>query len=143
MARLHERFGLAPRWERAGSGAGGAQCSAAGPAPAAKFLNLIHHAALEPIKKYSEPQTESQEIGWTTTPLVRQWPVRRGQARAVGPTFKSREHLLDCVCLDFISFLQISVDRTDRRLYFPRQKSEITKYMEATWRLKEQSENMQ
>ncbi|XP_019355088.2 cilia- and flagella-associated protein 144 isoform X3 [Alligator mississippiensis] len=108
MARLHERFGLAPRWERAGSGAGGAQCSAAGPAPAApavpgkplsrhdaaeqpadaKFLNLIHHAALEPIKKYSEPQTESQEIGWTTTPLVRQWPVRRGQARAVGPTFK-------------------------------------------------------
>ncbi|KYO25061.1 cilia- and flagella-associated protein 144 isoform X4 [Alligator mississippiensis] len=126
MARLHERFGLAPRWERAGSGAGGAQCSAAGPAPAApavpgkplsrhdaaeqpadaKFLNLIHHAALEPIKKYSEPQTESQEIGWTTTPLI-------------------------------------SVDRTDRRLYFPRQKSEITKYMEATWRLKEQSENMQ
>ncbi|KFU96370.1 Protein FAM183B, partial [Chaetura pelagica] len=29
-----------------------------------KFLNLIHHAALEPTKKYSEPQTESQEIGW-------------------------------------------------------------------------------
>ncbi|KAK4819942.1 hypothetical protein QYF61_015842 [Mycteria americana] len=36
----------------------------------AKFLNLIHHAALEPTKKYSEPQTESQEIGWNTTPLV-------------------------------------------------------------------------
>uniref|UniRef100_A0A8C0EX03 Uncharacterized protein n=1 Tax=Bubo bubo TaxID=30461 RepID=A0A8C0EX03_BUBBB len=34
------------------------------------FLNLIHHAALEPTKKYSEPQTESQEIGWNTTPLV-------------------------------------------------------------------------
>ncbi|NXO01568.1 F183B protein, partial [Rhinopomastus cyanomelas] len=34
-----------------------------------EFLNLIHHAALEPAKKYSEPQTESQEIGWNTTPL--------------------------------------------------------------------------
>uniref|UniRef100_A0A7M4FJJ6 Family with sequence similarity 183 member A n=1 Tax=Crocodylus porosus TaxID=8502 RepID=A0A7M4FJJ6_CROPO len=40
----------------------------------AKFLNLIHHAALEPTKKYSEPQTESQEIGWTTTPLVSRVP---------------------------------------------------------------------
>uniref|UniRef100_A0A8C4YFK9 Cilia and flagella associated protein 144 n=1 Tax=Gopherus evgoodei TaxID=1825980 RepID=A0A8C4YFK9_9SAUR len=36
----------------------------------AKFLNLIHHAALEPTRKYTEPQTESQEIGWNTTPLV-------------------------------------------------------------------------
>ncbi|XP_048717502.1 cilia- and flagella-associated protein 144 isoform X1 [Caretta caretta] len=35
----------------------------------AKFLNLIHHAALEPTKKYTEPQTESQEIGWNNTPL--------------------------------------------------------------------------
>ncbi|NXG06321.1 F183B protein, partial [Sakesphorus luctuosus] len=34
-----------------------------------KFLNLFHRAALEPTKKYSEPQTESQEIGWNTTPL--------------------------------------------------------------------------
>ncbi|XP_075770724.1 cilia- and flagella-associated protein 144 isoform X1 [Pelodiscus sinensis] len=72
----------------------------------AKFLNLIHYAALEPTKKYTEPQTESQEIGWNTTPLV-------------------------------------SVDRTDRRLYFPCRNTEITKYMAAMWRLKEQSENMQ
>ncbi|NXX21493.1 F183B protein, partial [Podargus strigoides] len=35
----------------------------------AKVLDLFHHAALEPTKKYSEPQTESQEIGWYTTPL--------------------------------------------------------------------------
>ncbi|XP_054068786.1 cilia- and flagella-associated protein 144 [Rissa tridactyla] len=55
-----------------------------------KFLNLIHHTALEPTKKYSEPQTESQEIGWNTTPLIH-------------------------------------VDRTDRRLYLPRRKTEITK----------------
>lgn len=34
------------------------------------FLKLIHHTALEPNKKYSEPQTESQEIGWCTTPLI-------------------------------------------------------------------------
>lgn len=38
--------------------------------PTAEFLKLINHAALEPTKKYSEPQTESQEIGWNTTPLV-------------------------------------------------------------------------
>uniref|UniRef100_A0A8D0GPR1 Cilia and flagella associated protein 144 n=1 Tax=Sphenodon punctatus TaxID=8508 RepID=A0A8D0GPR1_SPHPU len=36
----------------------------------AKFLHLIRHAALEPTRKYTEPQTESQEIGWVTTPLV-------------------------------------------------------------------------
>ncbi|NXY22557.1 F183B protein, partial [Atrichornis clamosus] len=34
-----------------------------------EFLNLFHRAVLEPTKKYSEPQTESQEIGWNTTPL--------------------------------------------------------------------------
>ncbi|ETE73387.1 hypothetical protein L345_00784, partial [Ophiophagus hannah] len=31
---------------------------------------LFHHAALEPPKKYTEPQTESQEIGWFSTPLI-------------------------------------------------------------------------
>ncbi|XP_068879225.1 cilia- and flagella-associated protein 144 [Aphelocoma coerulescens] len=35
-----------------------------------EFLNLLHRAVLVPRKKYSEPQTESQEIGWNTTPLV-------------------------------------------------------------------------
>ncbi|XP_009903670.2 cilia- and flagella-associated protein 144 [Dryobates pubescens] len=56
----------------------------------AKFLKLINHAALEPTKKYSEPQTESQEIGWNTTPLIH-------------------------------------MDRTDRRLYFPRRRTDISK----------------
>ncbi|XP_053929636.1 cilia- and flagella-associated protein 144 isoform X2 [Cuculus canorus] len=68
--RLHTQFGLNP-WRRA------------------TFLNIIHHAALEPTKKYPEPQTESQEIGWNTTPLIQ-------------------------------------VDRTDRRLHFPRRKTENT-----------------
>ncbi|XP_007432724.1 protein FAM183A [Python bivittatus] len=36
----------------------------------AKFLKLIHYAALEPPKKYTEPQTESQEVGWFSTPLI-------------------------------------------------------------------------
>uniref|UniRef100_A0A8D0GSH2 Cilia and flagella associated protein 144 n=1 Tax=Sphenodon punctatus TaxID=8508 RepID=A0A8D0GSH2_SPHPU len=44
----------------------------------AKFLHLIRHAALEPTRKYTEPQTESQEIGWVTTPL--------------GPDRHSRDH---------------------------------------------------
>lgn len=44
--------------------------------PTAKFLNLIHHAVLEPPKKYTEPQTESQEIGWFSTPLVSRTSVK-------------------------------------------------------------------
>ncbi|XP_029473529.1 protein FAM183B-like, partial [Rhinatrema bivittatum] len=35
----------------------------------ANFLSVIHHVALEPTKKYTEPQTTSQEIGWITAPL--------------------------------------------------------------------------
>lgn len=34
-------------------------------------------------------------------------------------------------------------DREDKRLHFPRQNSEITKYMDAAWRQKEQQENLQ
>ncbi|KAK6484431.1 protein FAM183B-like [Huso huso] len=34
------------------------------------FLKVIHRSRLEPMKKYSHPQTESQEIGWNTTPLI-------------------------------------------------------------------------
>ncbi|KAF0885656.1 protein FAM183A [Hyaena hyaena] len=36
----------------------------------ARFLNLIHHAAQCPRNKYPETQTESQEIGWDSEPLV-------------------------------------------------------------------------
>ncbi|KAK2858192.1 hypothetical protein Q7C36_006111 [Tachysurus vachellii] len=63
------------------------------------FLNIIHKAHSEPTKKYTHPLTESQEIGWISTPLI-------------------------------------ASDRADRRLNFPRQNSEITKYMAAAWRLK-------
>ena len=35
-----------------------------------QFLELIARANLEPTKKYLTPQTEAQEIGWITTPLV-------------------------------------------------------------------------
>lgn len=69
------------------------------------FLQAIHGACLEPAKKYSHPQTEAQEIGWISSPLL------------------------------------VS-DRSDRRLNFPRQNSEITKYMDAAWRLKEQTQNL-
>ncbi|XP_041913488.1 protein FAM183A [Alosa sapidissima] len=69
------------------------------------FLRIIHGAHLEPTKKYTYPMTESQEIGWISTPLI------------------------------------VS-DRSDRRLNFPRQNSEITKYMDAAWRLKEQTQNL-
>ncbi|MCI4375631.1 hypothetical protein PGIGA_G00111750 [Pangasianodon gigas] len=68
------------------------------------FLKIIHGAHSEPTKKYTHPMTESQEIGWISTPLI-------------------------------------ASDRTDRRLNFPRQNSEVTKYMDAAWRLKEQTQN--
>ncbi|KAK1340087.1 hypothetical protein QTO34_018651 [Cnephaeus nilssonii] len=35
-----------------------------------RFLKLIHHAAQGPRKKYPETQTESQEYGWFSEPLV-------------------------------------------------------------------------
>ncbi|XP_002737174.1 cilia- and flagella-associated protein 144-like [Saccoglossus kowalevskii] len=70
------------------------------------FLKIIHRAHQEPVKKYTFPQTEAQEIGWMSKPLIPQ-------------------------------------DREDRRLHFPRQNSEITKYMDAAWRMKEQQENLQ
>ena len=37
----------------------------------ASFIDIIHRANLEPEKKYREPQTTSQEIGWFHEPLVR------------------------------------------------------------------------
>ena len=37
----------------------------------AHFIQVIKRANLEPTKKYTVPQTESQEIGWITRPLVR------------------------------------------------------------------------
>ena len=34
------------------------------------FLKVIKRANEEPVKKYTKPQTEAQEIGWITKPLV-------------------------------------------------------------------------
>ncbi|KAL2089787.1 hypothetical protein ACEWY4_014475 [Coilia grayii] len=69
------------------------------------FLRRLRGAHLEPTKKYTHPMTESQEIGWISTPLI-------------------------------------SSDRSDRRLNFQRQNTEITKYMDAAWRIKEQTQNL-
>uniref|UniRef100_A0A674DVR0 Cilia and flagella associated protein 144 n=1 Tax=Salmo trutta TaxID=8032 RepID=A0A674DVR0_SALTR len=66
------------------------------------FLIFFHFS---PTKKYTHPQTESQEIGWISRPLI-------------------------------------VPDRSDRRLNWSRQNSEITKYMDAAWRLKEQTQNL-
>ncbi|XP_033115132.1 protein FAM183B-like [Anneissia japonica] len=70
------------------------------------FLQIIHRAYQEPVNKFESPQTEAQEIGWNSKPLLPQ-------------------------------------NREDHRLHFPRQNSEITKYMDAAWRQKEQQENLQ
>ncbi|CAL8071511.1 unnamed protein product [Calicophoron daubneyi] len=34
------------------------------------FLEVLRRAALEPTKKYSESQTENQEYGWISQPLM-------------------------------------------------------------------------
>ncbi|XP_066522333.1 protein FAM183A isoform X1 [Hoplias malabaricus] len=94
------------------------------------FLNIIHGARIEPTKKYTHPMTESQEIGWISTPLTRCYSSKRGKCISI--TFISEESLYE----------QIVSDRSDRRLNFPRQNSEITKYMDAAWRLKEQTQNL-
>jgi len=69
------------------------------------FLKVIKRAHQTPVEKFEFPQTEAQEIGWMTKPLI------DGQ-------------------------------RIDQRLHHPRQHSEITTYMDAYWRQKEQSENL-
>ncbi|XP_064625294.1 cilia- and flagella-associated protein 144-like [Lineus longissimus] len=69
------------------------------------FLKVIRRARQEPVKKFTTPQTEAQEIGWISTALI-------------------------------------DTDRSDRRLNHPRQNTAITKYMDAAWRYKEQTENL-
>ncbi|KAK3592145.1 hypothetical protein CHS0354_019435 [Potamilus streckersoni] len=36
----------------------------------AHFLKVISRANQEPVKKYTYPQTEAQEVGWITRPLI-------------------------------------------------------------------------
>ncbi|XP_034738174.1 protein FAM183A [Etheostoma cragini] len=42
------------------------------------FIEAFHRARQEPTKKYAVPQTESQEIGWVSTPLI---PSNRNDQR--------------------------------------------------------------
>jgi hypothetical protein len=67
------------------------------------FRTVIERSNQEPTKKYLFPQTESQEYGWISQPLI-------------------------------------DYDRSDERLYFPCKRSPITKYMEAVFRDKEQTD---
>ncbi|KAM4869470.1 cilia- and flagella-associated protein 144-like [Urocitellus parryii] len=48
-----------------------------------RFLNLVHHAAQKPRKKYPETQMESQEIGWEAESLVSEAPAP-GSSRNTG-----------------------------------------------------------
>ncbi|CAH8578010.1 unnamed protein product [Schistosoma turkestanicum] len=65
------------------------------------FAEVIQRAALEPPKKYTEPQTENQEYGWISQPLM-------------------------------------EVDRSDSRFYHPKIACEMTKFMDAYWKVNEQ-----
>ncbi|XP_070765099.1 cilia- and flagella-associated protein 144 [Enoplosus armatus] len=42
------------------------------------FIEAFHKARQEPTKKHTTPQTESQEIGWVSTPLI---PSNRSDKR--------------------------------------------------------------
>ncbi|XP_073758894.1 cilia- and flagella-associated protein 144 isoform X2 [Callorhinus ursinus] len=52
----------------------------------ARFLNLIHRAAHGPREKYAETQTESQEIGWDSEPLVVQGDTLEATHSSPGPS---------------------------------------------------------
>ncbi|XP_069744181.1 cilia- and flagella-associated protein 144 isoform X3 [Narcine bancroftii] len=64
---------------------------------------ILRRNILEPKMKYTMPQTEAQEIGWITTPLIYS-------------------------------------DPRDRRLNFPHQSNEITKFMAQFFKQKDNSE---
>lgn len=71
------------------------------------FLKVIESAQKTPVQKFPYPQTEAQEIGWSSPPII------------IGPN-----------------------PREDGRLHHPKRHTEITKFMDAYWRQKEQSENL-
>ncbi|XP_059197049.1 protein FAM183A [Centropristis striata] len=41
------------------------------------FMEAFHKARREPTKKYAMPQTESQELGWVSAPLIPTNPYDR------------------------------------------------------------------
>lgn len=51
--------------------------------------------------------------------------------------------LYKCICTELLTDVQRDPMRHDRRLYHPKQHSEITKYMDAYWRQKEQEKLQQ
>ncbi|KAK4476178.1 hypothetical protein MN116_001392 [Schistosoma mekongi] len=65
------------------------------------FAEVIRRAALEPSKKYIEPQTENQEYGWISQPLI-------------------------------------ETDKFDSRFNHPKVACEMTRFMDAFWKLNEQ-----
>ncbi|XP_030647927.1 cilia- and flagella-associated protein 144 [Chanos chanos] len=58
------------------------------------------------------------------------------------PTKKYTHPHTEAQEIGWISTPLVVSDRNDRRLHFPRQNSDITKYMDAAWRLKEQTQNL-
>ncbi|CAG5863474.1 cilia- and flagella-associated protein 144 [Menidia menidia] len=53
------------------------------------FIEALHKAQLEPVKKYPMPVTESHEIGWISTPLI---PETRHFQRICTDVTKHEEH---------------------------------------------------
>jgi hypothetical protein len=70
-----------------------------------EFIKSYQKAQQTPTEKFQVPQTEAQEIGWDTTPLV-------------------------------------EPHRHDNRFHHAKKNSEITKFMDAFWKQKEQ-QNLQ
>lgn len=67
---------------------------------AADFIKAFHKAREEPTKKYTVPQTESQEVGWISSPLVKEEIMKRnchpsiyrGSEDNCARVFSSRSH---------------------------------------------------
>ena len=63
------------------------------------FKKVISRANLEPVKKYTYPQTEAQEVGWITRPLVSYFFTYL--------SVKAHEKILSNMNFSFINFLNL------------------------------------
>ena len=92
--------------------------------------------AVKGVKEQTCPpdQLSSFRKGFFIGKWTRTWTHRLLSSSTEFLNFKLKYRLL--------LFQQIDKSHHDQRLHHPRHHSEITKYMDAAWRVKEQSENM-
>ena len=98
-------------------------------------IDVIKRYEQPPTQKYKYPMTESQEIGFITTPLVGilwEWII---------PLTSITMKQVHCH-LWYLFILQLKQDVNDIRLHHRRRQTDVTESKEAEWKLVEQTKNM-